>query len=212
MAVISGRDPRYGGMPFINSLFLMHTGGAGAPHADAWLTTVHIGDLGLCYLDSVELDELRYPLRVAARGIVPDSEGAGRQRGAPSGFCQYEPVGTQVEAWFASDGTLNAAQGVRGGLAGGTSAQARRTPDGLLVELPPCGGVILQPGDVLECRCCGGGGYGDPLTRDPAQVLADISEGWISPARGRIVYGVALHDDGTLNTMATAALRAKAQP
>ena len=42
----------------------MHTGGAGAPRADAWLTTVHIGDLGLCYLDSVEMDELLYPIRV----------------------------------------------------------------------------------------------------------------------------------------------------
>jgi N-methylhydantoinase B len=38
----------------------MHTSGPGAPHADAWLTTVPIGDLGLCYLDSVEIDELRY--------------------------------------------------------------------------------------------------------------------------------------------------------
>jgi hypothetical protein len=55
MAVISGLDQRYGDQPFINSLFLMHTGGPGAPHA--WLTTVHLGDLGLCYLDSVEIDE-----------------------------------------------------------------------------------------------------------------------------------------------------------
>jgi hypothetical protein len=35
MAVISGRDRRYGDRPFINSLFLMHTGGPGAPRADA---------------------------------------------------------------------------------------------------------------------------------------------------------------------------------
>jgi N-methylhydantoinase B len=76
MAVISGRDPRYGDAPFISSLFLMHTRGHGAPEADAWLRTVHIGDPGLCYLDSIELDELRYPIRVHARGIVRDSEGA----------------------------------------------------------------------------------------------------------------------------------------
>ena len=89
-----------------------------AKNLDAWLTTVHIGDLGLCYLDGVELDELRYPLRVLRRGIEPDSEGAGRFRGAPAGFCEYGPVGTSMVAWFASDGTINAPQGVRGGRIG----------------------------------------------------------------------------------------------
>jgi N-methylhydantoinase B len=209
MAVISGRDPRYGDTPFINSLFLMHTGGAGAPGADAWLTTVHIGDLGLCYLDSVELDELRYPLRVVGRGIVPDSEGAGRFRGAPSGFCAYTPVGTTVEAWFASDGTRNPPQGVRGGAAGGRSAQALRTADGSRTDLPACGGVVLRPGEVLECRCCGGGGYGDPLARDPERVGADIAEGWISAERGHAVYGVVLDAAGRPDLPATAALRTR---
>jgi N-methylhydantoinase B len=207
MAVISGRDPRYGNAPFINSLFLMHTGGPGAGQQDAWLTTVHIGDLGLCYLDSVELDELRYPLRIIGRGIVPDSEGAGKWRGAPSGFCTYEPVGTQVEAWFASDGTLNPPQGVRGGRAGGTSAQARSAADGSKSDVPPCGGVLLLPGDRLECRCCGGGGYGDPLARDPIRVTEDTAEGWISRNRARDVYGVLLNNDGKPDFTATAELR-----
>jgi len=122
----------------MNSLFLMHTGGPGAPAADAWLTTVHIGDLGLCYLDGVELDELRYPLRVLRRGIEPDSEGAGRFRGAPAGFCEYGPVGTRMEAWFASDGTINAPQGCG---AGGKRpvVQFRRGADGRLTALEPCG-------------------------------------------------------------------------
>jgi N-methylhydantoinase B len=190
MAVISGRDPRHGDAPFINSLFLMHTGGPGAPEADAWLTTVHIGDLGLCYLDSVELDELRYPIRVHARGIVVDSEGAGRFRGAPSGFCEYGPVGTSLEAWFASDGTINPPLGIRGGHAGGRSAQFKRGHDGRLEPLEPCGGVMLQPGETIVARCCGGGGYGDPVDRDPERVRDDVSEGWISGERARAVYGV----------------------
>ncbi len=133
MAVISGRDPRRGGAPFINSLFLMHTGGAGAPMADAWLTTVHIGDLGLCYLDAVETDELLYPLRVAQRRLLIDTEGAGRFRGAPAALAEFGPVGTTMTAWFASDGTQNAPQGVRGGLPGGrggaVSARRRRHAD-----------------------------------------------------------------------------------
>jgi N-methylhydantoinase B len=190
MAVISGRDPRYGDAPFINSLFLMHTGGPGAPEADAWLTTVHIGDLGLCYLDSVELDELRYPIRVLARGIVTDSEGAGRFRGAPSGFCEYGPVDTSLEAWFASDGTVNAPLGICGGLAGGRSAQFKRGLDERLEPLEPCGGVVLQSGETIVARCCGGGGYGNPRDRDPERVREDIAEGWITRERAHEVYGV----------------------
>lgn len=189
MAVISGCDPRYGNAPFINSLFLMHTGGPGAPHADAWLTTVHIGDLGLCYLDSVELDELRYPIRVIRRGIEPDTEGAGRQAGAPAGFCEYEAVGTTVEAWFASDGTVNPPLGVRGGKPGGPSGQWKRDASGRVEAVAPCGGVVLGPGEALVSRCCGGGGYGDPLARDRALVQDSVHEGWISPERARTVYG-----------------------
>lgn len=190
MAVISGRDRRYGNEPFINSLFLMHTGGAGAPHADAWLTTVHIGDLGLCYLDSVEIDELRYPIRVVGRGIVIDTEGAGRFRGAPSGFCEYGPIDAPIEAWFASDGSINAPLGVRGGLPGGRSGQFKRERDGTLAPLEPCGGVVLAPGETIVAYCCGGGGYGNPLDRDRKRVLEDVREGWITAERARDVYGV----------------------
>ncbi len=189
MAVISGSDPRYGDAPFINSLFLMHTGGAGAPAADAWLTTVHIGDLGLCYLDSVELDELRYPIRVRGRGILADTEGPGRTCGAPAGFCEYGPVGTRLEAWFASDGTLNAPQGVRGGQSGGASGQFKLTAEGDLVPVPPCGGVVLEPGETIYAVCCGGGGYGDPRARHRARVEEDVEEGRLSRERALAVYG-----------------------
>ena len=51
-AVVSGRDPRTG-KPFVNQLFLGCTGGAGNPHADCWLTYTHVGNGGLCFIDSV---------------------------------------------------------------------------------------------------------------------------------------------------------------
>ncbi len=52
--------------------------------ADAWQTICHVGNAGLCYVDSVELDELRQPMRVCDRRFLTDSEGAGRHRGASS--------------------------------------------------------------------------------------------------------------------------------
>ena len=202
MAVISGTDPRADDAPFMNSLFLMHTGGAAAPACDAWLTTVHIGDLGLCYLDSVEIDELRYPLRVERRGLVPDSEGAGQYCGAPAGIVEFGPVDTEMEAWFASDGTSNPPLGVKGGLSGGAAAQFRRRPDGGLEALPACGGVRLTSGERLVAICCGGGGYGEPTERDPRRVAHDVAEGRISRARAETVYGVVVNEGSMLAVQA----------
>jgi N-methylhydantoinase B len=211
MAVISGRDARYGNQPFINSLFLMHTGGPGAPRTDAWLTTVHIGDLGLCYLDSVEINELRYPILVVRRGIETDTEGAGEFCGAPAGVCEYGPLGTAIEAWFASDGSVNAPLGVLGGHAGGNSAQHKRLVDGSIVDVLPYGGVVLEPGETLISRCCGGGGYGNPLHRSTERVRQDVVEDRISVGRARSVYGVIFDASGGIDDAATALCRRAAR-
>jgi N-methylhydantoinase B len=56
---------------------------------------------------------------------------------------------------------------------------------------------------------CGGGGYGSPLERDPALVLDDVREGWITRTRAGSVYGVILTDEGALAEAETAALRAE---
>ena len=67
VGVISGIDPRTED-PFVNQIFLGMNGGAGAPFlADAWLTMGHVGNAGLCNIDSVELDELRQPIHVYSR-------------------------------------------------------------------------------------------------------------------------------------------------
>jgi N-methylhydantoinase B len=98
-------------------------------------------------------------------------------------------VGTRLEAWFASDGTLNAPQGVRGGQSGGASGQFKRTAEGDLVPVPPCGGVVLEPGETIYAVCCGGGGYGDPRARHRARVEEDVEEGRLSRERALAVYG-----------------------
>ena len=54
----------------------------------------------------------------------------------------------------------------------------------------------LQPGERIVSVSAGGGGYGDPLTRDPAAVLHDVLEGWVSRERALEVYGVVLTNSG----------------
>jgi N-methylhydantoinase B len=57
--------------------------------------------------------------------------------------------------------------------------------------------IVLHPGDQLWEYIAGGAGYGDPLDRDPAAVLADVLDGKISAVAARDAYGVVLSADAT---------------
>jgi hypothetical protein len=72
--------------------------------------------------------------------------------------------------------------------------------------------VPMPAGTVLRIRTGGGGGYGDPLERDPELVRRDVVEGWVSPEAARAEYGVVLaesSDSWTLEATATISLRAE---
>jgi N-methylhydantoinase B len=58
--------------------------------------------------------------------------------------------------------------------------------------VPKTAAIELQPGERIVSRSGGGGGYGDPLDRDPAAVLEDVLEGWVSVEQAATVYGVEL--------------------
>jgi N-methylhydantoinase B len=211
MAVISGVDPRHGGGRFVNQLILAVTGGAGAPHADGWLTILGIGAAGFLYRDSVEIDEMKYPIVVHEQRIVPDSEGAGRHRGSPGALVEFGPIeGAELDVVYLSDGTYNASVGVRGGLPGGTASQRKRGVDGRLSdELGSYAQVTLRSEETIVGQTCGGGGYGPPHERDARRVRADVREGWISRDRAFEVYGVRIADDGEIDEAATAARRGR---
>jgi N-methylhydantoinase B len=205
--VISGVDPRTG-EAFVNQLFLGATGGGGSPTADCWATYCHVGNGGLCYLDSVELDEIYQPIHVHSRYMMTDTEGAGRFRGAPSLYVEYGPVDCAIEIGYVSDGVDNTAKGVRGGGSGNGAEQYRRTLSGDLETLDPCAQVTLLDGETVVSISCGGGGYGPADDRDPEKVRHDVQEGWISKERARDVYHVVLTDDFQIDVEATTALRA----
>jgi len=209
MAVISGFDPRAGRGAFQNFLCLLVCNGPGAPHADGWLTTIGIGVAGLQHHDSIEIDELKYPILVRAQYLLPDSEGAGRHTGSPSAYVEYEPIGTRIEAVFTSDGTVNAPIGVRGGLNGARAEQYKRNRNGQLEELDLCARVILDPGESLVSICTGAGGYGPPIERDPHRVARDIREGLVTRGRAHSVYGVLVDEEGRLDMEQTEKCRSR---
>jgi N-methylhydantoinase B len=204
--VISGVDPRTS-KRFVNQLFVGWGGGAAGAQCDAWLSVGHIGNSGLSYQDSIELDELRFPLRVRRRHVIKDSGGAGRNRGGDGIYVEFAPLGCEVTVSYTSDGNITASEGVRGGKSGSVARQYVRDPSGALRPAEACAQVTLKPGEAMVSLSCGGGGYGSPLERGPERVAENVKEGWVTPDRARADYGVVVNEAGRLDTEATAALR-----
>jgi len=207
--VLSGVDPRTG-KRFINQLFLGSTGGPGTAQGDAWLTYSHVGNGAMAYIESVEMAELHHPILVRERALLPDSEGAGKHCGAPSLRISLEALDTSLTLVYASDGTINRAAGIRGGLAGGAAAQYLIEFDDTRKELPPASQLLMQPGQLIVSIGTGGGGYGPPAQRDPHRVAADVRAGLISKERAASVYRVAVQG-GEVEESGTLRLRTGAQ-
>lgn len=208
MAVVSGIDPRRN-RPFVNQLFIVHTGGAATPTQDAWVTIAHAGNAGMLYQDSIEVSELHYPLRIYDKRLVADTEGAGTFNGAPSSTAEYGPVDCAMDINFVSDGCQNPARGVRGGGTAGNAKQFRRRTDGSLETLPGVTSITLSPGERILAVTCGGGGFGSPLNRDVRKVAHNVREGLITRQRAADVYGVILNAACEVDEAATQMKRAQ---
>jgi N-methylhydantoinase B len=99
------------------------------------------------------------------------------------------------------------APGLHGGRPGGAGALATNRPE---VELRAKTRVPLPAGTEITLDLPGGGGYGPPWRRDPARVLADVQDGYVSLERARSDYGVAIDPERmTVLEDETAALRAR---
>jgi N-methylhydantoinase B len=195
LAVVSGDDPERGG-PYVTQLLLGTAGGPATAECDGWLSFLGMPAAGLLYRDSVEVDEQKYPMVVERSVLRPDSEGAGRRRGAPGNLCEYGPRAGTMSVYWALEGVKHPPQGVRGGgVPRVGSAYLVRGGGGREEHPEAVGGVTLAAGERIGSRSPGGGGYGDPLEREPERVLHDVREGYVSVARAAEVYGVVLQGD-----------------
>jgi N-methylhydantoinase B len=200
---ITGR--REGGEPFTYVFF--SGGGMGArPTGDGLSATAFpSGIRGV----PAEVIENISPVVMHRRELRPDSEGPGRYRG---GFGQEMEIGVRGDSdWVISamyDRTKCAAQGICGGSPGATGTV--RAADG--GELHPKRQQRLAAGERVTLSLPGGGGYGDPLEREPRMVARDVEDGLVSVERAREVYGVVLARDEragpyTVDAEATASQR-----
>jgi len=97
----------------------------------------------------------------------------------------------------------NPARGRDGGHAGASGTVALRSGR----PIRPKGRQTVPPRDAICLELPGGGGIGDPRTRDPQRVLDDVRDGFISAQQARRDYGVVVDADGRLDLAATERLR-----
>ena len=206
-AVVSGRDPSHANRPFVDQLILGDTLGAGGPKADGWLAMITTGTAGMSFYDSIEVDELRHPIVVRQRRLLSDTEGPGRQRGAPASLVELGPRLAQMDVLYQSDGTDHPPQGARGGCPGGAAKNTVQRADGTVESADGWAQLMLEPGDTATGISCGGGGYGPPEEREPDAVIADVRSGLVSIERARSVYRVAITSSGDYDEAATQKLR-----
>jgi N-methylhydantoinase B len=206
--VVSGLDRRRGNEPYVNQMVIGNNGGPGAPGCDGWVTYCMPDAAASVMVDSAEIIEQKYPLMIRSLRLVEDSGGAGRFRGGPAGEIVYGPLHDPMTVAYFAEMHEDPPKGTRGGGAGCRSEVSRISREGREEPLPPIGLVELQPGEFIRGRESGGGGYGNPLERDPNRVRHDVLEGWISLPAARNTYGVILKEGSLdVDSAATSALR-----
>ncbi|KAA9166532.1 hydantoinase B/oxoprolinase family protein [Amycolatopsis acidicola] len=230
-AVIAGLDERgEQPAPFLSIMMEPMAGGYGArPHADG-VDTGGLFCIPMGRVPDVEMTEFLYPVLTLWRREVPDSGGPGRHRGGLGASIAFTPHGTSLPMGLvlASAGKAVAQNGgLSGGLPGNTGldvvARQSRVKEMLAAGTIPTelaevsdtlepgqnyASSYLAPGEVFSMTWQGGGGYGDPLTREPEAVARDLREEKITANTARSVYGVVLRD-GVVDPAATDAERSR---
>jgi len=157
----------------------------------------------------VEIFESDTPLIVEKRELLPDSGGPGRMKGGLGRRVvfrvpddEYAPI-PPVNLGIQSGRFRYPPEGLFGGKSG---AKAQFLVNGKPGN--PYGLTQLQPGDVVIMDAAGGGGYGDPLERDPDMVKEDVLQGYVTMEKARSEYGVVI-DEKTMriDEVATKQLR-----
>jgi N-methylhydantoinase B len=156
----------------------------------------------------VEVAEFEYPIRVERYGLVPDTGGAGKFRGGLAVERVWRCLTPDTSLIVRSDRVRHPPYGLAGGLPGATSVNLLHHGGEPSERIPGMFSITITAGDVFEHRTAGGGGWGDPLERDPEAVRDDVANEKISRAAALEHYGVVLADDGAVDTGATARERA----
>ena len=139
----------------------------------------------------VEIAEVESPVRIEEYGLLPDSGGAGKFRGALSEVRSVRCLADEALLQLRSDKRAHPPFGLQGGAPGGPSYNILNPGEDQRV-LTTMGTAPMRRGDLIRHELASGGGWGDPLERDPAMVLADFLDEKVTADHARQVYGVVI--------------------
>jgi N-methylhydantoinase B len=139
-----------------------------------------------------------------------DSGGPGRHRGGVGAIYEVEALNDgDTDVFLLGERGKYPPFGVNGGKPAALNRFYFDTPDG--ERTPPLVSKItdvrIRRGQRVRLETPGGGGFGDPKTREPVRVARDVRLGLVSREAARRDYGVVLKDDGSADEKATMELR-----
>lgn len=150
--------------------------------------TMFIPPLAQSTLPSAELQETKWPfMQIDRWDFATDSAGPGQFRGGVGWHLHYRLL-RDVSMLTGIERTKVPSWGQAGGLSGVANRALLRYPDGRVTAIKKVTGLELPTGTVVEVLCGGGGGYGEPSKRDPADVHRDIRLGYTSEEKSREHY------------------------
>lgn len=205
---IAGIDPRNGEYYVMYAFNSM--GGAGAsPYMDG-LSYMSDGiDLGGLIAPNIETNEVQYPHITEFHEFLEDSGGIGKYRGGLGVKYKIKLYDESPELIMFGDGKVNSPYGLYDGGPGSSNKPILNEDTHEEKELPSKGFVRAKKGSTYTIYSSGGGGWGNPLERDPEKVRLDVLNGFVSLKSAREDYGVALSEDLQINWEETKVLREK---
>lgn len=160
----------------------------------------------------LEVVELLYPVRFEHYKLRENSPGPGFHRGGCGMEFKLRIMAGEATASVLGDRGRFPPFGLNGG-SGGQMADVefvRGNQSYVPEHVTKDEGIMLQPGDTVRIATAGGGGWGDPFQRDPAQVVEDVNLGFVGVEQASSRYGVAVSRTGerwSLDAEATKKLR-----
>ncbi|MFQ5830426.1 MAG: hydantoinase B/oxoprolinase family protein [Candidatus Methylomirabilia bacterium] len=160
-------------------------------------------------IHTAESLEIEMPLLVERCELRTDSGGEGRTRGGLGMRREVRLLHGEARYSVLSDRAAIPPYGI-GGAHSAAPVKVSVIRNGVEQEFPTPGkvtGYLIKEGDIVVMQSAGGGGFGDPLERDPERVRADVAARRVSREGARDRYGVVLAPDGTVDPERTRRIR-----
>jgi N-methylhydantoinase B len=164
---------------------------------DAGQMTYQIVGSGILEIVDVEVLESWYPIRFERRELRTGAEGAGTYNAGRSGSMAYSVDGApELSLTIMGQRERLPIAGTGGGLPGSVTSLRLRRRHGGKEEPLACHqeGVVIREGETVIVDTCNGGGWGDPLDRDPAAVADELHRGLLTVDQARQIFGVIAGD------------------